>query len=426
MTKVLYIAFACEPGKGSEPEVGWNFSRLMANHCQTWIITDPAHRDGIEAYLRQNPHCKAQVVYHTLPRRHKWMTKLGGYNLHYYLWQRHVRKTALSLHHRVQFDLVHHVTYARYWMPSAARKLNVPFVWGPVGGAEGVCSQMLRRMDWRTRLKEAFRSLVRRIFEWQPATRRSIHQANLILAGTEQTARRLRELGARRVEVVPMIGCTPTTIIPRRVERSQDEQIRFASAGRLLYWKGFDLGLRAFAEAKLKYARYTIIGDGPERRRLMRLAARLGIDRQVEFTGALTRDDCLGRMEQADVLVHPSLHDSGGYVCLEAMCQGKPIICLDVGGPAIQVGDDSGFKIVPGEVKQVIADIATAMRKLAVDDDLCRSMGQSARQRMLEKFTWEHKRDTIEGLYQQVLSANGNVQSSSRPMTGNLNAQWAT
>jgi glycosyltransferase involved in cell wall biosynthesis len=194
----------------------------------------------------------------------------------------------------------------------------------------------------------------------------------------------------------------------------------------LLYWKGFDLGLRAFAEAKLKNARYTIIGDGPERKRLMRLAIHLGIDQQVEFTGALTRDDCLGRMEQADVLVHPSLHDSGGYVCLEAMCLGKPIICLDVGGPAIQVGDDSGFKIVPGEVKQVIADIATAMRKLAVDDDLCRSMGQSARQRMLEKFTWEHKRDTIEGLYQQVLSANGNVQSSSRPMTGNLNAQWAT
>jgi glycosyltransferase involved in cell wall biosynthesis len=405
--------------------VGWNFSRLMANHCQSWIITDQAHRDGIEAYLRQNPHCKARVVYHSLPRRHKWLARLGGYNLHYYLWQRHVRKTALALHHRVQFDLVHHVTYARYWMPSAARGMNVPFVWGPVGGAEGGWSQLPRRMDWRTRLKEAFRSLVRRIFECHPATRRSIHQANLILAGTEQTARRLRELGARQVEVVAMIGCTPTPI-PRPPERSQEEQIRFVSAGRLLYWKGFDLGLRAFAEAKLKNARYTIIGDGPERKRLMRLAIHLGIDQQVEFTGALTRDDCLGRMEQADVLVHPSLHDSGGYVCLEAMCLGKPIICLDVGGPAIQVGDDSGFKIVPGEVKQVIADIATAMRKLAVDDDLCRSMGQSARQRMLEKFTWEHKRDTIEGLYQQVLSANGNVQSSSRPMTGNLNAQWAT
>lgn len=414
MTKVLYIAFACEPGKGSEPEVGWNFSSRMADRCQAWILTESAHRPGIEAWLRQNPHCHLRVVYHELPKWQKSLLRLGGYNLHYYLWQRQVRRVAQSMHEREQFDLIHHVTYARYWMPSAARHLNVPYVWGPVGGAEGVSAGMLRRMGWRTRLGEAARSMVRRLFEWHPATRRSIRQAALILAGTGQTARRLRELGAKRVEIFPMIGWDglqpswrdkshPTT--PGEVDiASSDGVIRFVSAGRLLYWKGFDLGLRAFAQAKLENARYIIIGDGPQRHQLAHLAARLGIEKQVEFTGGIGRDQCLQRMGQSDVLVHPSLHDSGGYACMEALCMGKPVVCLDVGGPASQINDQCGMKITPGTLPQVIADLSLAMRRLASDNALRLRMGQAAQRHMLEQFTWDRKMDRMEQLYRQVLT----------------------
>ena len=45
------------------------------------------------------------------------------------------------------------------------------------------------------------------------------------------------------------------------------------------------------------------------------------------------------------MLIHPSLHDSGGWVCLEAMAAGRPVICLDLGGPGLQVTEKTGIKV---------------------------------------------------------------------------------
>ena len=65
------------------------------------------------------------------------------------------------------------------------------------------------------------------------------------------------------------------------------------------------------------------------------------------------------------MLVHPSLHDSGGWVCLEAMAAGKPVICLDLGGPGEQVTRETGFKIPALDPDQAVKDMARAMAVLA-------------------------------------------------------------
>jgi glycosyltransferase involved in cell wall biosynthesis len=102
------------------------------------------------------------------------------------------------------------------------------------------------------------------------------------------------------------------------------------------------------------------------------------------------------------VLVHPSLHDSGGWVCLEAMAAGRPVICLDQGGPGVQVTSHTGIKISVGTPDNVIADIAEAMRKFANDRDLCESMGNFGRQRISSHFGWHHKAQLFNGLYNQI------------------------
>src|SRR5207244_4392696 len=151
--------------------------------------------------------------------------------------------------------------------------------------------------------------------------------------------------------------------------------LRFVSCGRLLDWKGFELGLRAFAQSGLRDAQYWIIGDGRQRRRLENLAHALGISDRVHFWGVLPRQTTLQQMAMCDVLVHPSLHDSGGTVCVEAMAARKPVICLDHGGPGVQVTDRTGFPIAVGTADKVIGDIAAAMQALAADPQLRKRMG---------------------------------------------------
>jgi len=101
-------------------------------------------------------------------------------------------------------------------------------------------------------------------------------------------------------------------------------------------------------------------------------------------------------------LVHPSLHDSGGWVCLEAMAAGRPVICLDLGGPALQVTQETGIKVPAISPDQAIRDLAAAMVKLATDPALRARMGQAARPRVREHFNWDKKCDFMMRIYRSV------------------------
>ena len=173
------------------------------------------------------------------------------------------------------------------------------------------------------------------------------------------------------------------------------------SVGRLLHWKGFHLGLQAFAQFQREYQEneYWIFGEGPERQNLLHLTQRLGIAHKVRFCGQMPRLQVLERLADCDILVHPSLHDSGGWVCLEAMAAGRPVLCLDLGGPALQVTEETGVKIVAKSPGQVIMDLASAMTRLARSRDLREEMGHAARRRVQEHFAWERKRIQIQTLY---------------------------
>jgi glycosyltransferase involved in cell wall biosynthesis len=180
---------------------------------------------------------------------------------------------------------------------------------------------------------------------------------------------------------------------------------RLVSIGRLLHWKGFHLGLMAFARLCREFpeSEYYLIGTGPERHNLESLANKLGIAPHVRFLGALSRPRVLEKLLECDVLLHPSLHDSGNWVCLEAMAAGRPVICLALGGPALQVTESTGFKLPAVSPEQVIKDLAGSMARLAKDPALRRAMGEAGRQRVAECFSWDKKGELIQEIYQEVL-----------------------
>ena len=178
--------------------------------------------------------------------------------------------------------------------------------------------------------------------------------------------------------------------------------IRFISVGRLLDWKGFKLGLRAFAEAAIPDAQYWIVGDGPVRESLERQVKKLGIDKSVKFWGLVDRSKVLDLLGQCHALIHPSLHDSGGWVCLEAMAAGRPVICLDWGGPGFQVNEETGFKVYPISPVQVVSEMAIAMKTWEKDPSLINLKSKAARMRVSNEFTWSVKTKKLNALYHQL------------------------
>jgi glycosyltransferase involved in cell wall biosynthesis len=407
--KILISAYACEPNRGSEPGVGWNVVQEVSKYHQVWALTSNCHRAGIEAELAQNPLPNLHFIYvDPFGWQIDWSSSgkfsQKAVHLHYYLWQIWAYFLCRSLHQQIGWDVVHHVTYVRYSSPSFLSLLPVPFIWGPVGGGESAPPEFWQDFSLRAKVYETARHLLRSLGELDPFVKMTAKNSAVIRATTEDTAKRLYKIGAEQVQIMPESGLPEEEIA--RLEKCQmadSSAVRFISMGRLLHWKGFYLGLRAFAQANLKDAEYWILGDGPEGEKLADLAADLGIAQQVKFWGRLPREETLAKLAESHVLVHPSLHDSGGWVCMEAMAAGRPVICLDLGGPGVQVTAETGWKIKADHPKQAIADLAKAMTYLASDPELRRKMGQAGQKRVRENFSWESRGRQLAQLYEQLV-----------------------
>lgn len=399
---VLISAYACQPHMGSEPGVGWHLVQELAKHHRVWVLTRRSNRDAIESELAQNPVPSLTFLYCDPPPPMQWLPPAQV--PHYYGWQVGAYYTAKTLLKSVDIDVIHHVTYVRYSTPSFLALLPVPFVWGPVGGGEMAPHSFWGDFSRRGQVYEVLRSLVHRVGELDPFTAMTARRSALVKATTPDTARRLRPLGATNLQIESESGLSADEIERlAQCPAPAPAPVRFISMARLLHWKGLHLGLRAFAAAQLPAdAEYWILGDGPERSNLQALAEQLGIAERVKFWGRLPRAETLHQLGQCHALVHASLHDSGGWVCLEAMAAGRPVICLDLGGPSVQVTAETGFKIPAQAPEPTIQGLATAMEKLAADPALLAQMGTAGQRRVQQHFSWQARGQELSQQYTAI------------------------
>jgi glycosyltransferase involved in cell wall biosynthesis len=396
---------------GSEPGVGWNTAGALAGYHELWVLTRANNRPAIEQELADaapGSITRLHFVYYDLPRWAGWWKRGNrGVQLYYYLWQIAAYFTARRLHREIGFDLVHHVTFGKYWVPSLLALLPVPFVWGPVGGGESTPKSFWGYFSLRGKIYERLRVVGRWLGEHDFLVRLTARRSVLALAKTETTAKRLRRLGASNVRVLSDAGL-PTAEMDHlaRHPAASDRPIRFISIGNLLDLKGFHLGLGAFARSNLQDAEYWIVGDGPARRRLQGLAQALGCAARIKFWGRLPRDEALRRLAESHVLVHPSLRDSGGWVCVEAMSVGRPVICFDLGGPGMQVTEEAGVKVQARHPEQAVRDFAEAMCRLARDAQLRQRMGDAGRRTSRAAYGWEGKGEFLDTMYRHVTIAS--------------------
>jgi glycosyltransferase involved in cell wall biosynthesis len=395
--RVLLSAYACCPHHGSEPEVGWAFSKALAAHHDVWVLTRTAHRERIEKELQQRPVQGLRFLYYDPPELFGWGSH-GGVRMqvHSYCWQLLAVSKVWNFHRELGFDIAHHVTFAKYWAPSCLAWLPVPFVWGPVGGAEVTPRGLLSALTWKERALERLKQIAARAGELDPFVRKTARRADRVFASTEETAVRLRRMGCSRVEVMTQIGVEAGLITSGE---SRAGACRFISIGRLIHWKGFLLGLQAFSSFRTKDSEYWIVGDGPSRASMERFVAERGLQNQVKFFGSLSRTETEERLAAADVLVHPSFHDSAGLVCLEAMAVGKPVVCLNTGGPAGLIDDSCGIRIAAGSAAEVRDGLCAAMSRLASDPVLRQRMGLAAQERVRNCFDWKKKAEWMSRCY---------------------------
>ena len=186
---------------------------------------------------------------------------------------------------------------------------------------------------------------------------------------------------------------------------SKPGTLKLIFMGRLIRLKALDISLKAIAKARREGIDVTldVLGDGPERAPMEKLAAELGLRDQVRFLGFRPQQKCAELMGKADALMLNSLRECGGAVVLEAMSLGKPVIAGDWGGPPDYLDDTCGILVDPTPRSSFADRLSDAITSLANDPERRYSMGEAGIHKIEREFDWEKKIDRILEIYRDAL-----------------------
>jgi glycosyltransferase involved in cell wall biosynthesis len=173
------------------------------------------------------------------------------------------------------------------------------------------------------------------------------------------------------------------------------------AVGRLVEKKAIDVLIRAYARCRARSygARLRVVGDGPERDALGRLADDLGV--YVEFTGSLPARDVSKEYGQAALVVLPSRREGQPLVAIEAAAFGRPVVGSHIAGTSdVVVGGITGT-LVPVDDPDALAG---AIDTLLADPDAMARLGAAARRRAVDEYSLEVCVDRYMAVYRTLLN----------------------
>lgn len=411
--KILLIASAFSHLWGSEPGVGWNWAMVLSRTHDVTVLTHGYFRSHLQAWEAEHGASPFKVVYHDLaPLRAVPDTQYMNSTLHFLRWQWHSRRTVKALLAQDRFDLIHHLTLGTVRYPSFLQGLGVPLVAGPLGGGERAPARLYAGLPWTLRLKEFVRDLVIWSTAWDPMIHWTWGRTELLICRTRETRDALPRHLRNKALLIQEIGCPPALdALPSR-RQAPPNTLNALSVGRLLGWKGVHLSLQAIAQLKSQglTVSLTLVGEGDAEHTLKALAEQLGIAAQVRWLGKIPRDQVMALYAQADLMLFPSLHDSGGTVVLESIAQGCPVVCLDLGGPPHFIDAQCG-RVVPVDARsqgEVVSALARTLQELA---DLAPAQREALREGALARarsLSWQHR---VDNAYAQIKARLGLTQA---------------
>jgi len=397
-------AYACEPDRGSEPEVGWQWALQMARFHDVTVVTRANNQRVIEAALASFMGSKPRFVYYDLPQ---WLVSLKRWGLpvaiYYALWQAGVRRFMSP--RLVEFDLIHHVTFNSFRQPGFWWRCGKPVVLGPLGGGQ-ICPWQYVVKFGRRFIPEVVRSLSVMASRWLPNLYASFAAATVILTANQDTTRKIPARHRRKVRSFLETGVRGE-IVREPTVRPDDHLVRVVWVSRLEKIKGCPLALTAFAAAaqEEKSLRLTMVGGGPEEASARQLAVELGVNELITWRGSVPKTQIPELLAQHDLFLFTSLRDTSGNVLLEAMAAGLPAVTLLHHGAAEIATEATAIRVPVQSRDETAATVAAALIRLARSRELRQRLGRAAAARIVDVYAWDRKGLEMDRVYREAVAA---------------------
>lgn len=405
MKNILISAYACEPGRGSEGEIGWSLVHEIAKSNRVWVITRANNQLVHEAAFSQlGKPDNLNFIYYDLPKWARWYKKGKRFFLvYYYLWQIGTYFEAKCFIKHQEIDLTHHLTGGMDWMPSGLAFLNYPFLWGPVGSEE-IHPNILPSLPLGERAKEIFRKTVRNFCRnIDPLVRLTGYKAKVILSHTpENLPKRYRD------KIVPYIqtGIHPSLRFARmKSDFKRGNNFTVIYAGELIHWKGAAFAVDAFLDFSRGNvdAKMIVIGDGPLRSQLEHKVTESGVNERIVFHGRVSMETLTEYLTQGDIFLYPSYHHGLATVVLQAMLTGLPIVCLEGDAIGRAVTDRCGVTVTIKNDMDFIQGLSKALLSLYQNESTRIMLAKKAQKIAIDDFSYASIGKSYQPIYESII-----------------------
>ena len=424
---ILISSHEFSPQQGSECAEGWNIvTRLAKYHNVTVLYASGSqfqrnsYQDAVNRYIIDNgPISGLTLINIDQPNVTKliaglnaFFLKLGSIGLPilyftaYNFWQKSAYRVAKKLVSEKEFHVLHQLTQITFREPGYLWKLGIPFVWGPTGGTSTIPIGFFSFLSWKSKLFEIIRSFSN-FYQFLFVDRiiQANKRAKLIYLFTKEDSLLFSKRAKGKIKLMLDAGTTITEIsgIPRK---NTSSTITAVWCGQLIERKAPLILLKAVASGKFEAEkiRFLIIGDGPLRESLMKLAEGLQL-KNITWIKNVNHDKVFELMSISDFFIHTSYREATSNVIPEALSMGLPVICHNANGMSIVINESCGIKIPLVSFEESVVGFRNAIHKLITESNLLAQLKKGAIARTKE-ISWDKMAETIANDYLKIYNEN--------------------
>jgi len=405
INKILVSCYACSPNRGSEPGMGWNFVKGISENHEVHVIVEQEKWElEIEDYINKYPKEVENLHFYFIKKkRSRKLRKIWPPSYYYFYrqWQKKAYKLALELNEKENFNLVHQLNMVGYREPGYLWKIDIPFVWGPIGGLETTPWSFLPSLGLKGMMHFTARNIINLFQKYISIRPRKAAKRNnnSLISATPETQKEIYKIWNRESIVITEVGSFKTNI--REINTRENEVLIIVWSGLHEPRKNLGLLLESLALVDVNWELH-ILGEGTETKKWKWLSKKLNLSDRCIWYGWQPLDKALDVFKKGHVFTITSVHDLTSTVILEALSFGLPIVCLDHCGFSHVVDDSCGIKISVTTPKNAKYEFSKAIEKLYADEMFRQKLAKGALLRA-ECFSWEKKIDKLNIIYEKLL-----------------------
>lgn len=399
--KILVSAYGCEPFRGSEAGVGWNWVVQMAKKNELYVITRLNDKEKIEKNIPEEIKSNLHFYYYdTCKLLQKIKKKEKRLYIYYFFWQIGIIKIIKKLVKEIDFDYSMHLTFGSFWMPTFLPFFHIPFIWGPIGGGDGVPKAYIKNFPLKQRIIQRMRYVLIDTSFMNPLVTVPSKRAVAILCRTENNVMAIPKKYRNKTHVILETAMEPEVFHYSKDYSRINDAVEIIVTGRMVPFKNVIAAVDVMKELKKKYEKIhmTIIGKGPEREKVQNRIREYHLEESITLIKELPREEVLHYLEKSDIYFFPSLREGGSWALMEGMAIGLPVVCLDWTGMSVITDEESAIRMKPSNYEKTVSDLAEATERLIQSEAFRRNMGKMGRKRIAEMYNWEVKGKFMEEL----------------------------